>query len=121
MKPSPALSETAYRDRPPARSDDWTGLVRDTDLRLKEMPSDPRWTDEDEGGLQRNRHPDAAQAEIVRPMAAEHETDLGLGEGEAADDTSLDRARSSRTVRRAYGVNQGEGRHHYGDDLLPSF
>jgi type IV secretion system protein VirD4 len=119
VKPSPVLSETAYRDRPPARSDDWTGHVRDTDVRLKEAPLDPRWADEDEGGLQRNRHPDVA-TEVVRPMAAEHETDLGLDES-AVDDTSLDRARSSRAVRRAYAVNQGEGRHHHGDDLLPSF
>jgi len=121
VKPSPALSEMAYRDRPQSRPDDWTGQVRDTDVRLKEATFDPRWADEDEGGLQRNRHPDVAPAEVVRPMAAEHETDLGLDESGAADDTSLDRARPSRAVRRAYGVNQGEGRHHHGDDLLPSF
>jgi type IV secretion system protein VirD4 len=119
VKPSPALSETAYRDRPSARPDDWTGQIRDTDLRHEEMPSDPRWADEDEGGLQRNRHPDVAEAEVVRPMAAEHEADLGLDES-TVDDTSLDRARSSRATR-AYGVNQGEGRHYHGDDLLPSF
>jgi type IV secretion system protein VirD4 len=112
----------AYRDRPPSRPDDWTGQVRDTDVRLKAATVDPSlWADEDEGGLQRNRQPDVAQTEVVRPVAAQHETDLGLNESEAADDTSLDRARSSRAVRRAYGVNQGEGRHHHGDDLLPSF
>ncbi|MBS0220933.1 MAG: conjugal transfer protein TraG [Proteobacteria bacterium] len=123
VQPSPTLVDNGYRDRPSPRPDDWTGHVCDTHAAFKEANRDTlSWEEEDDGGLQRNRNPDLAETEIVRPMAPEHETDLGLAEDDdAAGDTSLDRARASRAVRRAYGVNHGEGRHHRGDDLLPSF
>src|SRR3984893_11838892 len=67
IMPAPELSEGGYTDRPPARQDDWSGQVRETDARLEVAASSAfAVSEEEEGGLQ--RHPGLpGDGDIVRP------------------------------------------------------
>lgn len=126
VKPSPILSADGYRDRPAPRTDDWTGHVRHTHIALQEMPATEQAAvaDDDEGGLQRQRHPGLLEQDIVKPITSDRETDLGLSNehDRAADERSPERSRTARTIGRAYALRQGDrqGRDS-GDDLLPFF
>src|SRR3546814_12563194 len=54
---APMLAEKGYCDRPPARTDDWTGQVRGTDARLAAAADRELGLDDgdEEGGLQQQR------------------------------------------------------------------
>jgi type IV secretion system protein VirD4 len=113
--PTPELVATGYRDRPPPRPDDWTGQVRGTDLRLKAASGqdDGEAGDDDEGGLQRLRHPSLPG--IERPLRPDHDGSLGLEDGETV-------AAPPNAIGRAYGLDKGSHHHgHAGHDLIPSF
>jgi type IV secretion system protein VirD4 len=131
---APALSDGGYADRPPARSNDWSGQVRGTDTRLEKTlaPEVAVTGDEDEanGGLQ--RHPGlAGEDDIVRANAEENANDLGTVLEDDLDTSAEDNApgvdpmRRSSAIRRAYGINAGDdpkhGRHGPDNDLMPDF
>jgi type IV secretion system protein VirD4 len=131
--PPPRLSESVYADRPPARADDWTGLVRSTHALLERAfgQEDVRSVDgkdESEDGLQ--RHPGLPVEEgLDRKKADRDEDDLGQVLDQPPDESAVPEAsglnsRPSSAIRRAYGINAGEGHKNGrdpGDDLLPSF
>ncbi|WP_375304430.1 conjugal transfer protein TraG [Bradyrhizobium sp. A11] len=117
LRKPPSLAGDAYADRPPARSDDWRGEVRTTDLRLATLPyRELMQGGGEEGGL-RQQLPlfDEAAPAVNEPRAFEErllddETDV------AADRSQMQQAASaSSTVRRAHAVTRDD------DDLLPSF
>jgi type IV secretion system protein VirD4 len=115
--PAPTLTTDGhgYRDRPPARPDDWSGQVRKTDARLAEQADSSTAT---EGGLEQQRHPGLAEEDVAKAIAPEPDSGLGLGDDDdpAADRQALDQLRAAIPAARA--MNEGDpGR----DDLLPSF
>jgi type IV secretion system protein VirD4 len=105
-----------YTDRPPLRSDDWSGQVRSTHTDLVKPWSElVTGDDEDDGGLQ--RHP-AMPEETPAAPEPDRSPDAGLLDdefdpNEAKRLEQLDR--NSATVRRAHAIDQSD------DDLLPSF
>ena len=116
--PPPILADGTYADCPASRPDDWTGIVRGTDVRLK-ATSDAE-TDETGGGLEQARHPGQ---EIEQPLTADPVTadPLGLGEDDGdivADQRAMDQARALGTARTVYGIDVGTGRP---DDLQLGF
>jgi type IV secretion system protein VirD4 len=131
IMPAPELSEAGYADRPPARQDDWSGQVRETDARLAvAAPSAFAVSQEEEGGL--GRHPGLpGEGDIVRPSGDEHADDLAAVLDDDPDNAAqsnakgIDPLRQSSPVQRAYGVNAGEDfkglRRGAGQDLLPGF
>ncbi len=98
--PAPALSEVSYADRPAPRSDDWGGQVRGPHLELAVEGASA--SDEDEGGLQQQRHPGIGEEAVVRPADVDASDPLGLGDDEsdtAADKRAMDRVRPLSAVR----------------------
>jgi type IV secretion system protein VirD4 len=117
--PAPALSESTYADRPVPRSDDWSGQVRGPHLGLGNEGASGL-LEEDEGGLQQQRHPGLGEETIVRAVDADPSDPLGLGEDEsdaASDKRAMDRLRPLSPVARAHAVNEGSA----SDDLMPRF
>jgi len=115
--PAPVLSETRYADRPAPRPDDWGGQVRGPHLGLRNEGTSGL-SDEDEGGLQQQRHPGLGEETIVGPIDADPSDPLGLGEDESdavTDQRAMDRLRPLSPVARAHAVNEGS------DDLMPRF
>jgi type IV secretion system protein VirD4 len=118
---APALAGGDYRDKPPSRPDDWGSQVRGLHVRLAAAVDEESGLADEEGGLQQQRHPGLPEEGLTKPVAPEHETDLGLAEDEsdtAADKRAMDRLRGLGSVARAHAMNEGTGRGH---DLLPSF
>ena len=118
---APTLAGGDYRDRPAPRPDDWSGQVRGLHVRLAAAVDEEGGLAEEEGGLQQQRHPGLPEEGVTKPVAPEHEADLGLAEDEsdsAADKRAMDRLRGLSSVARAHAMNEGAGRD---DDLLPSF
>ncbi len=113
LLPPPQLVPGDYPDRPKARPDDWTGMVRAPDARLGRS-EDESAAVIDEGGLQQERHPGIEPA----PAKQEPPKQLDLPDPEredsdvAADKQMMDRARTS--LVRVDGINQSRDR-----DLLP--
>ncbi|WP_316979523.1 conjugal transfer protein TraG [Shumkonia mesophila] len=121
---TPALTGDGYRDRPPACPDDWTGQVRGTDTRLiVAAERELGLTEEDdEGGLQQQRHPGLPEAEVTKPVEPARQSDLDLLDDEAdapAQGKTMDQVRRLSAVTRAYGIDGDPGR--CDDDLLPGF
>lgn len=115
--PAPALSDSSYADRPVPRPDDWGGQVREPHLGLNNDGTSGL-LEEDEGGLQQQRHPGLGEETIVRTVDADPSDLLGLGEDEsdaASDSQAMDRLRPLSPVARAHAVNEGS------DDLMPRF
>jgi len=115
---APALAGGEYKPAP--RPDDWGGQVRGLHVRLAAAVDEEGGLADDEGGLQQQRHPGLPEEGVAKPVAPEHETDLGLAEDEsdtAADKRAMDRLRGLGSAARAHAMNEGTGR----DDLLPSF
>ena len=118
---APVLSAGPYRDRPPARPDDWGSEVREPHIRLvADADQEQATTPEDEGGLQQQRHPGLPEEQIARPI--EQDEGLALQPDDesdvAADRGAMDRLRGLNIAQRAHAMNEGADR---GDDLLPSF
>src|SRR3546814_8129088 len=82
---APMLAEKGYCDRPPARTDDWTGQVRGTDARLAAAADRELGLDDgdEEGGLQQQRHPGMPEAEVTKPVEHSRQSDLDLLDDEA--------------------------------------
>ncbi|NOJ48548.1 conjugal transfer protein TraG [Bradyrhizobium archetypum] len=117
LRKPPTLVGDEYADRPVARTDDWRGEVRTTDLRLATLPyRELMQTGGEEGGLkQKLALFDEASPAVNEPRAFEErllddEADI------AADRSQMQQAASaSSNVRRAHAVTRDD------DDLLPSF
>jgi type IV secretion system protein VirD4 len=112
----PVLGEGGYADRPPVRTNDWDNLVRGQDLRLTtEMAANE---DEDEGGLQQQRHPGLAEEAPPRVLEPAQADPLGIDDGidPAAEARAMRDLRDPGAVVRAYGMNDGADR-----GPLPSF
>ncbi|MEA3016576.1 MAG: type secretion system protein VirD4 [Sphingomonadales bacterium] len=112
----PALAGAVYSDRPQARSNDWGSFVRAPDRRLAVEAEGA--AEEEEGGLQQQRHPglgEEAPARAVEPVQGDP---LGIDDelDTAADARAMRQAASLGVVARAYGINEGADR-----DPLPSF
>ena len=122
--PAPELAEDGYRDRPAPRPDDWSGQVRGIHLNLVETAGDEAGTaEEDEGGLQQQRHPGLAEEDIAKPHTPE-QLDLGLADDEpdvGADKEIMDRSRGLDAVGRAHAMNEGDQQRDPDHDLLPDF
>ncbi|MBL27694.1 MAG: conjugal transfer protein TraG, partial [Rhodospirillaceae bacterium] len=121
---APVLADDGYRDRPPARTDDWTGQVRGTDARLAAAADRELGLDdtEDEGGLQQQRHPGMPEAGVTKPVEPVRQSDLDLLDDEAdapAQGKTMDQVRRLSSIARAYGIDGDAGRRD--DDLLPGF
>ncbi|GLS33450.1 type IV secretion system protein VirD4 [Mesorhizobium albiziae] len=118
---SPVLGEGAYADRPAPRSDDWGGQVRGPHRRLAAaVDEETGISEEEEGGLQQQRHPGLPEEGLSKPIAPDEKNPLGLADDEsdtAADKRAMDRLRGLTNVARAHAINESTGR----DDLLPSF
>ncbi|HEY9536411.1 MAG TPA: IncP-type conjugal transfer protein TraG, partial [Kiloniellaceae bacterium] len=121
---APMLAEKGYCDRPPARTDDWTGQVRGTDARLAAAADRELGLDDgdEEGGLQQQRHPGMPEAEVTKPVEPSRQSDLDLLDDEAdapAQGRTMDGVRRLSSIARAYGIDGNAGRRD--DDLLPGF
>jgi type IV secretion system protein VirD4 len=95
--------------------------VRGLHVRLAAAVDEEGGFADEEGGLQQQRHPGLPEEGVTKPVAPEHEADLGLAEDEsdsAADKRAMDRLRGLSSVARAHAMNEGAGGD---DDLLPSF
>jgi type IV secretion system protein VirD4 len=118
---APMLADDGYRDRPAARADDWSGQVRGVHISLAAaIDSEAGVTEDDEGGLQQQRHPGSPEEEVTRPVKPVH-LDLGLADDDSdavADAQVMDR---SRNIDRAHAMNEGDPHRNPGRDLLPDF
>ena len=121
--PAPELAEGRYHDAPKPRSNEWGSFARLPDARLA-TENDPV-TNDDDGGLQQQRHPGLAE-EPVRAAEPPRQLDLlGLERDDAdpaSDKRAMDQARGPNIVVRAHAMNEGDGRDiGSGHDVLPSF
>lgn len=116
--PAPALLDGPYADRPPLRSDDWSGQVRSVDRRLAADDERGGSTIEDEGGVQRQRHPGLPEEQIVVAQEPDQEDLFKPADDDSeapADKRVMDRI---STAARAYGLNEGRGDD---KDIVPGF
>ena len=129
---APVLSELGYADRPPPRSDDWSGRVRWTDARLEqalELKATAPDEEEEEGGL--HRHPGLTDEEGVSRIGGQPDEnglatvlDDDLDNPAQSNARGVDPMRQSSAIRRAYGITTGEdlnSGHDPDHDLMPSF
>ena len=113
----PRLGAGIYADRPQARADDWSGLVRVPDDRLGKAEDGN--AAQDEGGLQQQRHPGLGEEPATKPEPPKQLDLLGLDKDDAdpaTDKRAMDRARAVSTVVRAHAINESRDR-----DMLPGF
>jgi len=124
IAPAPTLAADGYRDRPPPRPDDWGSQVRGLHIHLAAAnDEEASVSEEDEGGVQQQRHPGLAEEEIAHPLIGD-ETALGLPDDDSdvgADKRVMDRLRRLGVVATAHAMNEGEGPHRPDHDLLPDF
>lgn len=117
LRKPPSLTGDGYADRPAARTDDWCGEVRTTDLRLATLPyRELMQTGGDEAGLKQQLALFDETSPAVNESRAFEERLLDDESDVAADRSQMQQAASaSSSVRRAHAVTRDD------DDLLPSF
>jgi type IV secretion system protein VirD4 len=109
----PALADDRYADRPAARADDWSGIVRSPDARLGRAAEAEGVAEE--GGLEQQRHPGLPEQVARRPETTpDPAAALAEDEDIAADQRAMDQARGLTAVARGYALNEGSDR-----DLVP--
>ena len=111
LLPAPELAHGPYADAPPARSDDWAGLVRTGG---RGILSGEAFGGAD-GGLQHAREPALAPRRRKAPVP--EQLDL-LGPGGDEADLVAGGPHGIIPVLAAHAANQGSRR---GDDVVPSF
>jgi len=114
---APALGDGAYADIPAPRPNDWGGQVRGLHTGLAALVDNDTGRDEDDGGMQLQRHPALAEADH------QSGTDAPVLDGEQDDeaDSAVSIANGRIGVLgRAHAINEGD--HKRGDDdLMPAF
>ncbi|MDE2075312.1 MAG: conjugal transfer protein TraG [Alphaproteobacteria bacterium] len=122
IAPAPMLSGVAYADKPAARRNDWDGQLSAPDIRLAAAIDDEEGED-DEGGVQRQRHP--AIPEEPAPKLKDHDHGFEApGEDEsdvAADQSVVDRLRGLGPLGQAHAMNEGAPHSDPDRDILPDF
>lgn len=116
IRPAPLLVEGGYRDVPKPRPNDWGGQVRHEHEALASVLDETLGGNADEGGLQRQRHPDLPDAAVTKPLHEAREPDLFDD-----DDPASGEPGNLSSAVRAHGVNAGDHHRHGGDDLIPAF
>jgi type IV secretion system protein VirD4 len=115
---SPRLGGAGYRDCPPARKDDWAGIVAHTDVRLGAKADDD--ADKQDGGLQQAKEPELPSVDKPKAFEPAQLELLPSSDDEndpATDQRNMDRVRGLTVVTNAHTINESTDR----DDLLPSF
>jgi type IV secretion system protein VirD4 len=114
LQPPPHRDRRVRADRLRPRPDDWSGEVRNFDVRLGTLPFKDLMRGDDDGGLKQQLTlfdelaPDAADQRTGAPPILDDETDT------MADGQQMQRA-ALATVRRAHAVTRDD------DDVLPAF
>jgi type IV secretion system protein VirD4 len=115
LQPPPRRDRRARADRPRPRPDNWSGQVRNFDVRLGTLPfKHLMHAGDDDGGLKLQltlfdeSAPDVADQRVRETPILDDETDT------MADGQQMQRA-ALATVRRAHGVTRDD------DDVLPGF
>ncbi|MDE2110220.1 MAG: type IV secretory system conjugative DNA transfer family protein, partial [Alphaproteobacteria bacterium] len=123
VSPVPELADDGYRDRPEPRPDDWSGQVRGLHERLAAAIDEEAGAIDDEGGVQRQRHPGISEEDISKPNVPEHASALALDDETdvAADQSVVDRLRGLSPLGSAHAMNEAEPHRDPGRDLLPDF
>jgi len=122
IRPAPILTDGLYRDRPAPRPDDWSGQVRGLHTSLATPDDHDHEISEDEGGLQQQRHPAIADADLRSILSDEpHDREGTEDEDGCTIGTALDHNDGLGRIGRARAMNSGEHRHGIDDDLLPAF
>ncbi|MBS0471308.1 MAG: conjugal transfer protein TraG [Proteobacteria bacterium] len=116
---APVLADGGYADRPAPRPNDWGGQVRGLHTGLAALVDGDTGADEDDGGMQLQRHPALAEADHDRP-AEEPERDVDHDDETDNSVTTISRGRMG-VVGRAHAINEGEYKRGADDDLMPSF
>ncbi len=117
--PAPPLVDGGYPDCPPPRPNDWSGQVRGLDARLQQQQADgAAGADDEEGGLQQQRHPGLPEEAKARPQRATQPTLSLFDDDDSATDTRAPQ-RGRQAVARARAMNEGDRRDR--DGLLPAF
>jgi type IV secretion system protein VirD4 len=123
VMPAPALAEGRYEDRPAPRPDDWGGQVRGLHLRLVTSGDGEGGEADEEGSLQRQRHPGLADEAIIKPRETDPSTDLGLDDDSdaSADAQTMNQARGLAAVGQAHAMNEGDLHRDSDRDPVPEF
>jgi type IV secretion system protein VirD4 len=120
---SPRLGGAGYRDCPPARADDWAGIVAHTDVRLSAKADED--AEKQDGGLQQAKEPELPgvdKPKTPEPAQLELLTSTDDENDPATDQRNMDRVRNLAVVTNAHAINQGAINESTDrDDLLPSF
>lgn len=107
--PPPLLMIGTYADRPAARTDHWTGVVRGVDARLR--AGDELDGETNAGGLQQARQPEFEADKPGNPEPAVVDP-LGLGDDDsdpAGDKRTMDQAQAVGTARAVYAIDAAGG------------
>jgi type IV secretion system protein VirD4 len=108
VRPPPALSAKGYRDRPPLRPDDWTGLVPPSLPPSLVSATVTESFGDDGGGLRVKRapvgrDPGAPVREFDPDASSEEQLEAGGGDGVAATDAQFQR------IARKAALDPGDG------------
>ena len=113
---APVLGEGDYVDVPAPRPNDWGGQVRGLHTELAALVDGDAGADEDDGGMQLQRHPAVAEAEQRQPDAPDFDSE----QDDEADSSTTTLTGRMGVIGRAHAINEGD--HKRGDDdLMPAF
>ena len=116
---APVLGDGLYSDRPAPRPNDWSGQVRGLHTGLAALVDSVANLDEDDGGMQLQRHPALAEADQQGP-APESKRDEELDDETDSSSTTTSRGRMG-VIGRAHAINEGDHKRGADDDLMPAF
>ncbi|QCB55772.1 conjugal transfer protein TraG [Sphingopyxis sp. PAMC25046] len=113
----PALGDSGYADRPPARGNDWTGIVADVVTTHEAAETVEEGQVVEDGGAQQAREPEIADAAAPPPKPEKASNPLGIDDDvhPAADKKLMDRARPLAPV--LIGHTLDEAVSHKGEQL----
>ena len=101
----PSLGADRYIDRPAERADDWGRAARVVHAGLGDQAAD----DNDDGGLQQERHPSIEPAPVARADGDDRlqQPEIEDDGDPVADQRAMDRARGLAPATRGFGLDQG--------------
>jgi len=124
IAPAPMLSGVNYADKPEARRNDWEGKRSAPDIRLAAVLDEEEGSgDDDEGGIQRQRHPGLPEESTPKPNGEDHIHDLANDDESdvAADQSVVDRLRGLGSLGQAHAMNEGAPHSDPDRDIVPDF